>query len=114
MTNRLRAFAARLAPSRLGRDRIALPIALLGLVVITLLVTTVLLTSGTEFSVATAQRDASRSLYTANGALEQYVSNQAQANVRNRFAEGTDALTYQNTAYTLTLARLLRTVTPAI
>jgi hypothetical protein len=98
----------------LGRQGIALPLALLGLVVVTLLVTTVLVSSGTEFAVSSAQRDASRSLYTANGALEQYVATQAQANVTDRFTEGASAFTYQSTAYTLTLARLVRSVTPAV
>jgi hypothetical protein len=114
MTDPDRAAAPRPPATRLGRDGIALPLALLGLVAVSLLVTTVLLTSGSEFSVATAQRDASRSLYTANGALEQYVADRAQANVVDRFAEGTASLTYQSTPYTLTLARLVRTVTPAI
>lgn len=113
MTQRLCAAAARLAPTPLGREGIALPIALLGLVAVTLLVTTVMLTSGTEFQVATAQRDASRSLYSANGALEGYVAQQAQASVTNRFSEGTASFTYQSTAYTLTLARLVKTVTQA-
>ncbi|MFL5385843.1 MAG: hypothetical protein ACJ8GN_25285 [Longimicrobiaceae bacterium] len=113
MTKRFRGAAARLAPTPLGRDGIALPIALLGLVAVTLLVTTVMLTSGTEFSVATAQRDAARSLYSANGALEGYVAQQAQANVTNRFSEGTAAFTYQGTGYTLTLAQLVKTVTKA-
>ncbi|HVG45609.1 MAG TPA: hypothetical protein VM890_12800 [Longimicrobium sp.] len=98
----------------LGRQGIALPLALLGLVVVTLLVTTVLLSSGTEFAVSAAQRDASRSLYTANGALEQYVATQAQAGVANRFVEGTASLTYQGTPYTLTLARLVRSVTQPV
>jgi hypothetical protein len=113
MTDPARAAAPRPSSGRLGRDGIALPLALLGLVAVTLLVTTVLLTSGTEFSVATAQRDASRSLYTANGALEQYVANRAQANAVDRFAEGTAALTYEGAPYTFTLARLVRTLTPA-
>ncbi|HEX8905921.1 MAG TPA: hypothetical protein VF771_13815 [Longimicrobiaceae bacterium] len=96
----------------LGRQGIALPLALLGLVVVTLLVTTVLLSSSTEFAVSTGQRDASRSLYTADGALQQYVSNRAVALPANqRFLEGTDALTYQGVPYTLSLARLSRTVT---
>lgn len=114
MTKRFRDAAAHLAPTPLGHEGIALPIALLGLVAVTLLVTTVLLTSGSEFSVAMAQRDAARSLYSANGALEGYVAQQAQANVANRFAEGTGAFTYSGTNYTLTLARLVKTVTPAV
>ena len=112
MTQRLRR-AARLAPTPLGREGIALPIALLGLVAVTLLVTTVMLTSSSEFSVATAQRDAARSLYSANGALEGYVAQQAQAAATNRFSEGTAAFAYSGTNYTLTLARLVKTVTPA-
>jgi hypothetical protein len=111
--SRVAARAARLAPTRLGQAGLALPLALLGLVAVTLLVTTVMLTSGTEFSVASAQRDASRSLYTANGALEGYVAQQAQANVINRFSEGTASFTYQGTAYTLTSAQLVKRVTPA-
>jgi hypothetical protein len=109
----MKRFRRRLAPTPLGREGIALPIALLGLVAVTLLVTTVMLTSGTEFSVATAQRDAARSLYTANGALEGYVAQQAQANVVNRFSEGTAAFTYSGTNYTLTVAQLVKKVTPA-
>jgi hypothetical protein len=106
---RARAPAARLRPTPLGRRGIALPIALLGLVVMTLLVTTVLVSSGTEFAVSTAQRDASRSLYNADGALQRYVSEHAQALPANlRFVEGTDVITYGGVGYTLSLARISR------
>jgi len=96
----------------LGREGIALPLALLGLVVVTLLVTTVLVSSGTEFAVSSAQRDASRSLYDANGALEQYVATQAQAAASNtRFVEGSATTTFNGVGYSLSLARLSRVKT---
>jgi Tfp pilus assembly protein PilX len=96
----------------LGREGIALPLALLGLVVVTLLVTTVLLTSGTEFAVSAAQRDASRSLYDANGALEQDVATRAQAAAAStRFVEGTAATAFNGVDYTLSLVRVSRVKT---
>ena len=96
----------------LGRQGIALPLALLGLVVVTLLVTTVLVSSGTEFAVSSAQRDASRSLYDANGALEQYVATQAQSAASStRFVEGTASTTFNGVPYTLSLARVSRVKT---
>jgi hypothetical protein len=108
----LRARAPR-APRRaftpLGREGIALPMALLGLVAVTLLITTLLLTSGSEFAVSAAQRDASKSLYTADGALQQYVATQSQqAASSTRFVEGTSTFTYRSTDYTITSARLAR------
>ena len=61
---------------------------------------------------SSAQRDASRSLYNADGALQQYVSNRAQFGTSNlRFVEGTDNLTYNGVTYTLRLARLSRAIT---
>lgn len=53
---------------------IALPMALFGLVAISLLVTTALITSTTEWSIASAQTDAARSMYQTEGALQAYVA----------------------------------------
>jgi hypothetical protein len=76
------------APTRLGREGIALPLALLGLVAVSLMVTAALLTSSTEVAVSGAHRDAARGLYNSNGALEQYVAQRAAAATANRLAEG--------------------------
>ncbi len=75
-------------PTRLGREGIALPLALLGLVAVSLMVTAALLTSSTEVAVSGAHRDAARGLYNANGALEQYVATRAAA-AGTRLVEGT-------------------------
>jgi hypothetical protein len=100
---------ARLIPTPLGHRGIALPLSLLGLVVMTMLVTTLLVTAGTEFAVSSAQRDASRSLYDADGALQRYVSERAQAFPANgRFVEGSDAISYGGSSYTLSLTRVSR------
>jgi Tfp pilus assembly protein PilX len=96
----------------LGEQGLALPLALLGLVAVTLLVTTVLLTSGTEFAVSSAQRDASKSLYDANAALEQYVATRAQqAASSTRFVEGTTTTTFNGATYDLSLAQISRVKT---
>jgi len=105
----------RLRPTPLGQHGIALPLALLGLVAVTLLVTTLLLTSGSEFAVSASQRDADRSLYTANGALEGYVADQAASGVVNKFVEGAAATTFGDVDYTLSVGLLANqvTVTPS-
>ncbi|HSU13196.1 hypothetical protein [Longimicrobium sp.] len=112
MIRALRSARALLRPSVLGSRGIALPLALLGLVAVTLLVTTVLLTSGTEFAVSSGQKDASKSLFSADGALESYVAQQAGlgSGVVNKFADGTAAFTFGGKPYTMTLARLSRQV----
>jgi len=109
--SRLRIVAGRLAPAPLGDRGIALPLALLGLLAVTLLVTTVLLTSGTEFAVSASQRDADRSLYNANAALESYVARQGASAAANKYVEGTDVSAFGGTNYNMSLARLVRTVT---
>jgi len=76
------------APTRLGREGIALPLALLGLVAVSLMVTAALLTSSTEVAVSGAHRDAARGLYDTNGVLEQYVAARASA-AGTRLQEGT-------------------------
>ncbi|HEU4456579.1 MAG TPA: hypothetical protein VFR81_26160 [Longimicrobium sp.] len=79
------------APGRLGREGIALPLALLGLVAVSLMVTAALLTSSTEVAVSGAHRDAATGLYNSNGALEQYVATRAAINptaANPRLAEG--------------------------
>ncbi|HET7231774.1 MAG TPA: hypothetical protein VFJ16_17310 [Longimicrobium sp.] len=103
----------RVRPTPLGEKGIALPLALLGLVAVTLLVTTVLLTSGTEFAVSASQKDADRSLYNANGALESFVAQHAQltAAPNARFVEGTDSVTFGGLKYTVSLVRLSRVST---
>lgn len=60
------------------RDRsgVALPLALLGLVAITVMVTAVLLTSTTEAAMSSANLDATRTLYSAESAVQSYVSMQ--------------------------------------
>jgi len=108
---RIRIRRPRLAPTPLGEKGIALPLALLGLVAVTLLVTTVLLTSGSEFAVSASQKEADRSLYSASGALEDYVAGQAASGVTNKFVEGTDTHTFDAVSYNLNIARLGRLVT---
>jgi Tfp pilus assembly protein PilX len=103
---RIRIRRARLAPTPLGQKGIALPLALLGLVAVTLLVTTVLLTSGSEFAVSAGQKEADRSLYSANAALEQYVANQAASGSANKFVESRDSTMFDNVKYFLSVARL--------
>ncbi|HKP74432.1 MAG TPA: hypothetical protein VJT67_02765 [Longimicrobiaceae bacterium] len=103
---------ARRVLTPLGEQGLALPLALLGLVAVTLLVTTVLLTSGTEFAVSSAQRDASKSLYDANAAMEAYVATQAQqAASTTRFVEGTTTTTFNGATYDLSLAQVSRVKT---
>ncbi|HYH83215.1 MAG TPA: hypothetical protein VEX86_25690 [Longimicrobium sp.] len=108
---RIRIPRPNLRPTPLGRSGIALPLALLGLVVVTLLVTTLLVTSGSEFAVSASQRDADRSLYAANGALEGYVAGQVASGVVNAFVEGADATQFDGVPYTLSLALLSNQVT---
>ncbi|HET7460869.1 MAG TPA: hypothetical protein VFJ82_06465 [Longimicrobium sp.] len=112
---RIRIRRPRLAPTPLGQKGIALPLALLGLIAVTLLVTTVLLTSGSEFAVSASQKEADRSLYSASGALEDYVATQAASGVTDKFVEGTDTHTFDNVSYNLNIARLanLVTITPS-
>lgn len=73
-----RQIAAR-AAARLDRRGVALPLALLGLVVVSILVTTALLTSTTEAAISDAQKDATRSLYRADAAVEGYIASRAAA-----------------------------------
>lgn len=108
---RIRIRRPRLAPTPLGQRGIALPLALLGLVAVTLLVTTVLLTSGSEFAVSASQKDADRSLYSATGALEEYVAGQAALGTATAFVEGNDTHTFDGVNYTLNVARLANLVT---
>jgi Tfp pilus assembly protein PilX len=54
-----------------SRRGVALPLALTGLVVVSLLVTSAVLTSSTESAIAGAQQGSARSLYDAEGALNQ-------------------------------------------
>jgi hypothetical protein len=58
------------------RDRrgVALPLALTGLVVVSLLVTSALLTGTTESAISSAQSSGTRSLYDAEGAMQNYLS----------------------------------------
>ncbi|HEU0078000.1 MAG TPA: hypothetical protein VFQ76_10155, partial [Longimicrobiaceae bacterium] len=64
------AFIARLR----DRSGVALPLALFGLVAVTILVTTALLTSTTEAAMSNANLDATRTLYSAEGAVQAYVA----------------------------------------
>jgi hypothetical protein len=64
----------RLTPFHHGRDGVALPVALLALVATALLITTVILSSATEVTLSGAHQDATRDLYTAEGAIEAYVA----------------------------------------
>jgi hypothetical protein len=109
--NRIRIPRPNLRATPLGQHGIALPLALLGLVAVTLLVTTLLLTSGSEFAVSASQRDADRSLYTANGALESYVAGQAASGAVNKFVEGGAATTFGGVDYTLSVGLLANQVT---
>lgn len=58
----------------LGRDGVALPMALLALVAVSVLVTAGFLTSSTELSLSFAHRDGVRSLYQADGAVQAYIA----------------------------------------
>jgi hypothetical protein len=60
--------------ARLGRDGVALPLALLGLVAVSLLVTAALVTSSTEAAISGAHQDAVTSLYGADEALHQHAA----------------------------------------
>lgn len=53
---------------------VALPVALLALVAVSILVTSLLLSSATEVSLSAAHQDATRGLFTAEGAIEAYVA----------------------------------------
>lgn len=66
-------------PSNLYRharnhDGVALPVALFTLVAVTIVVTSLLLSSATELSLSAAHQDATRGLFTAEGAVEAYVA----------------------------------------
>ncbi|MBV9110079.1 MAG: hypothetical protein JO306_11780 [Gemmatimonadetes bacterium] len=102
----------RLAPTPLGNRGIALPLALLGLVAVTLMVVTVLVTSGTEMAVSNGQSSATRSLFTADGALQGYVAQQAGLGngTVNKFNEGVNAYVFNGSTYSVTQARLARSV----
>ncbi len=68
---------------------VALPLALLGLISASLLVTTALLTSSTELAISSAQQDATRSLYVAEGGLQSYLATHGSllmADAGRRFA----------------------------
>lgn len=56
------------------RSGVALPLALFGLVAITIMLTATLLTSTTEAAMSNANLDATRTLYTAEGAVQAYVA----------------------------------------
>ncbi len=63
---------------RFGNRRgVALPVALIGLVVVSLLVTSALLTGATEAAISGAQVSSTRSLYDAEGGLQEYLSDVA-------------------------------------
>jgi hypothetical protein len=64
-------------PARLDERGVALPLALFGLVAVSLLVTAALVTSSTEVALSRAHQDGTRSLYAADGALEQFVAQRA-------------------------------------
>jgi Tfp pilus assembly protein PilX len=102
----------RLAPTPLGNRGIALPLALLGLVAVTLMVVTVLVTSGTEMAVSNGQSSATRSLFTADGALQGFVAQQAGlgSGTVNKFSEGVTAYVFNGGTYNVTQARLARSV----
>lgn len=57
-----------------NRDGIALPVALLALVAVSILVTSLLLSSATEVSLSAAHQDATRRLFTAEGAIEAFIA----------------------------------------
>jgi hypothetical protein len=61
---------------RLGRQGVALPVAIFALLIITVLITGVLLTASTEQVLSFAQQDATRDLYAAEGAVNAYVGRQ--------------------------------------
>lgn len=102
----------RLAPTPLGNRGIALPLALLGLVAVTLMVVTVLVTSGTEMAVSNGQSSATRSLFTADGALQGFVAQQAGLGngTVNKFSEGVNAYVFNGSTYNVSQARLYRNV----
>lgn len=59
------------------RRGVALPVALIGLVIVSLLVTSALLTGATEAAISGAQVSGTRSLYDAEGGLQEYLSDVA-------------------------------------
>lgn len=97
----------RIARPAAGRDGVALPVALFGLVAVSLLVTTALLTSSTEYAISAAHRSATGALYAADAAMEQYIFTRAQAGgiflqaTQNGVAQGPDGRNY-----TIDVARL--------
>ncbi len=67
-------FPGTVLRSTRGERGIALPVALLALVAVSILVTSLLLSSATEVSLSAAHQDATRGLFTAEGAIEAYVA----------------------------------------
>lgn len=62
-----------------GREGIALPLALLGLVMTSILISSILVTSATEGAASAAHQDATSSLFTTSGALEAFVAERGVA-----------------------------------
>ena len=71
------------APRRLGRDGVALPMALLGLIIVTLLVTAVLLSSSADLAISGTHQTSVRGLYTADEGLEAVVAAFADSVAKN-------------------------------
>ncbi len=99
---------------RMGRDGVALPLALLGLVAVTLLVTAALVTSSTEAAISGAHQDAVASLYGADEALNGYAAEQlldgAVAGPNRGFQEA-DSTIFSitgGTPYVVKVSRLFR------
>jgi hypothetical protein len=65
---------------RLGREGVALPMALMGLLIVTLLVTAMLTSGATESTIGFAHRDATHAIYEAEAALEWYIASRATEN----------------------------------
>jgi hypothetical protein len=62
---------------RLGREGMALPMVLMGLILVTLLVTTTMYSGATEASIGVAHQNANNVLYEADAALEWYLASRA-------------------------------------
>ncbi|HEU0015829.1 MAG TPA: hypothetical protein VFQ45_19280 [Longimicrobium sp.] len=95
----------------LGREGVALPMALMGLVVVTVLVTAALLSSSTELAISSAYRGATTNLYNADAALEQFLSNRGELAIKEKLADGSyDVDAPDGRDYTVAVARLNRTI----
>jgi hypothetical protein len=108
MTHRTRATGEF---ERIRRDRqgIALPIALFGLLAMTVMIGSALVTSTTELAISRAHREAMRSLFGADAAIERLVAERAiLAEADQRLADGTHALEVDGRRYDVVVVEIFR------